>query len=193
MVALGTIEVPVGASRQLSTTPYREGARCVGRRVLRGALSRLEPGAGKLARRVLRGGASRKAHPLPDYAPSLRSPWRAAEARVRSRRARSVLAVAGPLGSKLSRAAGANAKTDGGVRQRFLHFLATMMWLAGRNCPSWRRTWMAPDFCADLGGWGAVELPRPLASRAAISWRRCAGVIAADGTGFDGVHGLKTR
>ncbi len=37
----------------------------MGYRVLRGALSRLEPGAGKLARRVLRGGVSRKARPLP--------------------------------------------------------------------------------------------------------------------------------
>jgi hypothetical protein len=50
----------------------------LGHRVLRGALSRLEPGAGKLARRVLSGGVGRKARPLPDYAPSLRSPWRAA-------------------------------------------------------------------------------------------------------------------
>ena len=43
----------------------------MGRRVLRGALSRLEPGAGKLARRVLRGGTGRKVRPLPD--------WRAAK------------------------------------------------------------------------------------------------------------------
>ncbi len=41
----------------------------VDRRVLRGAFSRLEPGAGKLARRVLRGGVSRKARSLPDYPP----------------------------------------------------------------------------------------------------------------------------
>ncbi len=38
----------------------------VGHRVLRGALSRLEPGAGKLARRVLRGGVDREVRPLPD-------------------------------------------------------------------------------------------------------------------------------
>ena len=48
------IEGPVNALRQLGTTPYREGGQfdC---RVLHGAFSRLEPGAGKLARRVLRG------------------------------------------------------------------------------------------------------------------------------------------
>jgi len=40
--------------------------RPVDHRVLHGALSRLEPGAGKLARRVLRGGVGRKARPLPD-------------------------------------------------------------------------------------------------------------------------------
>ena len=56
----------------------RPSHRPVDLRVLHGALSRLEPGAGKLARRVLRGGVRRKARPLPDYAPSLRSPWRAA-------------------------------------------------------------------------------------------------------------------
>ena len=78
MVAFGAIEGPVGASRQLSTILYREGDCMLCRWVLRGALSRLEPGAGKLARRVLRGGVGRKARPLPGYAPSLRSPWRAA-------------------------------------------------------------------------------------------------------------------
>jgi hypothetical protein len=78
MRAFGTIEGPVGVWRQLGTTPYREGDPLSGRRVLCGALSRLEPGAGKLARRVLRGGVSREARPLPDYVPSLRSPWRAA-------------------------------------------------------------------------------------------------------------------
>jgi len=66
MVAFGALEGPVGALRQPSTNPYREGGRFLGRRVLRGALSRLEPGAGKLARRVLRGGVGRKACPLPD-------------------------------------------------------------------------------------------------------------------------------
>ena len=79
MRAFGTIEGPVGVWRQLGTTLYREGDPLSGRRVLCGALSRLEPGAGKLARRVLRGGVSREARPLPDYAPSLRSPWRAAD------------------------------------------------------------------------------------------------------------------
>jgi len=39
----------------------------VGRRVFHGALSRLEPGAGKLARRVLREGVDRKVRPLPDH------------------------------------------------------------------------------------------------------------------------------
>ena len=50
----GAIEGPVGALRQPGTNPYREGGH-TGRRVLNGAFSRLEPGAGKLARRVLRG------------------------------------------------------------------------------------------------------------------------------------------
>ena len=68
-VPSGTIEGPVGVWRQLSTTPDREGDPLSGRRVLCGALSRLEPGAGKLARRVLRGGVSREARPLPDYPP----------------------------------------------------------------------------------------------------------------------------
>ena len=72
MCASGTIEGPVGALRQLGTIPYREGDCLFCRRVLRGALSRLEPGAGKLARRVLRGGVGLKARPLPDYPPSLR-------------------------------------------------------------------------------------------------------------------------
>ena len=65
-VCFGIIEGPAGALRPFSTNPYREGngwCRC---RVLRGAFSRLEPGAGKLARRVLRGGVGRKACPLPD-------------------------------------------------------------------------------------------------------------------------------
>ena len=62
-VCFGTIEGPVGVLRQLSTTPYREGA-C--RRVLRGALPRLEPGAGKLARRVLRGPGDGDVTRLPD-------------------------------------------------------------------------------------------------------------------------------
>ena len=52
--------------------------RPVDHRVLHGALSRLEPGAGKLARRVLRGPGDGDVTRLPDYAPSLRSPWRAA-------------------------------------------------------------------------------------------------------------------
>jgi len=53
--------------------------RPVDHRVLHGALSRLEPGAGKLARRVLRGPGDGDVTRLPDYAPSLRSPWRAAD------------------------------------------------------------------------------------------------------------------
>ena len=65
-VCFGTIEGLVGALRQLSTSSYREGGWMLRRRVLYGALSRLEPGAGKLARRVLRGGVGRKARPLPD-------------------------------------------------------------------------------------------------------------------------------
>jgi len=48
----GTIEGPVGALRQLSTSPYREGGP-PGRRVLRGAFSRLEPCAVKVACTVL--------------------------------------------------------------------------------------------------------------------------------------------
>jgi hypothetical protein len=77
MRAFGTIEGPVGIWRQLSTTPYREGDPLSGRRVLCGALSRLEPGAGKLARRVLRGGVSREARPLPDFHPISSRPCRA--------------------------------------------------------------------------------------------------------------------
>jgi hypothetical protein len=50
MRAFGTIEGPVGVWRQLTTTPYREGNRLLGRRVLCGALSRLEPGAATLLR-----------------------------------------------------------------------------------------------------------------------------------------------
>jgi len=52
----------------------RPSHRPVDLRVLHGALSRLEPGAGKLARRVLRGGVRRKARPLPD----VRQAWRVA-------------------------------------------------------------------------------------------------------------------
>ena len=61
-----------------SVQPRIAKAAGIDRRVLHGALSRLEPGAGKLARRVLRGGVGLKARPLPDYRPSRRSPWPAA-------------------------------------------------------------------------------------------------------------------
>ena len=60
---------PLKARWALSVSPVQTPIAKVAeidRRVLRGALSRLEPGAGKLARRVLRGGVSRKARPLPD-------------------------------------------------------------------------------------------------------------------------------
>jgi len=67
------------ALRVSSVQPRIAKAAGIDRRVLHGALSRLEPGAGKLARRVLRGGVGRKVRPLPAYAPSLRSPWRAAD------------------------------------------------------------------------------------------------------------------
>ena len=50
----------------------------VDHRVLRGAFSRLEPCAVKVARTVLRGRGDGNVTLLPDYAPSLRSPWRAA-------------------------------------------------------------------------------------------------------------------
>ena len=50
----------------------------VDRRVLHGALSRLEPCAVKIACTVLRGRGGSNATLLPDYQPSLRSPWLAA-------------------------------------------------------------------------------------------------------------------
>ena len=50
---------------QSSTNPYCEGDD-VSHRVLRGALSRLEPSAVKVASSVLRGGVDRKVCPLPD-------------------------------------------------------------------------------------------------------------------------------
>jgi hypothetical protein len=58
----------------------------IGHRVLHGAFSRLEPGAGKLARRVLRGPGDGNVAWLPHYAPSLRSPWRAAHERAHAER-----------------------------------------------------------------------------------------------------------
>ena len=50
----------------------------VDHRVPCGALSRLEPCAVKVACTVLRGQGDSNVTPLPDYPPSLRSPWRAA-------------------------------------------------------------------------------------------------------------------
>ena len=52
-----------------SVQPRTVKAAVIDRRVLHGALSRLEPGAGKLARRVLRGGGDREVSPLPDELP----------------------------------------------------------------------------------------------------------------------------
>jgi hypothetical protein len=57
------------ALRVSSVQPRIAKAAGIDRRVLHRALSRLEPGAGKLARRVLRGGVGRKARPLPVYPP----------------------------------------------------------------------------------------------------------------------------
>ena len=80
-----------------SVQPRIVKAAGVGRRVLHGALSRLEPGAGKLARRVLRGGVGRKARPLPDSTATTFarcSPGRTADSRSTPRSPRSQQAAA---------------------------------------------------------------------------------------------------
>ena len=79
MRALGTIEGPVGALRKLSTIPYREGDSLWAAGCFAAPYQGLSPVRGNLHAGFLCGGAGRKARPLPDYRPSLRSPWPAAK------------------------------------------------------------------------------------------------------------------